>query len=55
MGVTNIKVEEVIYLKKTQIHGPVQASDFNYSYSRSNFSRLPQAVANKLICRFSEI
>ena len=36
------------------MHGLVHKSDFNYSYSRSSFSRLPQAVSNKLICRFSQ-
>ena len=35
--------------KPTPIHGPIQKSDLNYSYSRSHFSRLPQAVAKKLI------
>ena len=33
----------------TPIHGPVHKSDFNYSYSRIHFSRLPQAVAKKLL------
>ena len=30
------------------IHGPLQKSYLNYSYSRSHFSRLPQAVAKNL-------
>ena len=38
--------------KPTPIHGPVHKSDLNYSYSRSHFSRLPQAVAKKefIVC-----
>ena len=39
--------------KPTPIHGPVQKSYLNYSYSRSHFSRLPQAVAKNLIYGFS--
>ena len=36
--------------KPTPIHGPAHKSDLNYSYSRSHFSRLSQAVAkNKLL------
>ena len=35
--------------KPTPIHGTVQKYDLNYSYSRSHLSRLPQAVAKKLI------
>ena len=35
--------------KPTQIPGSVHKSDLNYSYSRSHLSRLPQAVAKKLI------
>ena len=35
--------------KPTPIHVPVQKYDFNYSYSRSHFSRLSQAVAKKKI------
>ena len=35
--------------KPTPIHGLVQKSYLNYSYSRSHFSRLPQAVDKKLI------
>ena len=30
--------------KPTPIHGPVHKSYLNYLYSRSHFSRLPQAV-----------
>ena len=33
--------------KTTPIHGPVHKYYLNYSYSRSHFSRLPQAVAKK--------
>ena len=40
--------------KTTPIHGPVYKSGLNYSYSRSHFSRFPQAVANKLINRLSQ-
>ena len=40
--------------KSTPIHGPFHKSDLNYSYSRSHFSRLPQAVAKKLIYRLSQ-
>ena len=40
--------------KPTPIHAPVQKSDMNYSYSRISFSRLPQAVDNKLINRLSQ-
>ena len=39
--------------KPTPIHGPVHISDLNYSYSRSHFSRLPQAVAKELLNRLS--
>ena len=39
--------------KPTPIHGPVNKYDFNYSYSRSHFSRLTQAVAKKIINRLS--
>ena len=35
--------------KPAPIYGPVNKYDFNYSYSRSHFSRLPQAVAKKII------
>ena len=35
--------------KTTPIHGPVHKYDSNYSYSRSNFSRLPQVVGKGLI------
>ena len=31
--------------KQTPIHGPVQESDLNYSYSSCHFSKLPQVVA----------
>ena len=42
--------------KPTPIHGPVHKSDLNYSYSRSHFSRLPQAVFVKTNLAFvSEI
>ena len=40
--------------KPTPIHGTVHKSDLNYSYSRSHFSRLPQAVSKKLIYRLSQ-
>ena len=40
--------------KTTSIHGPVHKSDFNYSYSRSHFSRLPKELANKLIYGLSQ-
>ena len=36
------------------IHGTVHKSYFNYSYSKSNFTRLPQAVSKKLIYRWSQ-
>ena len=42
-----------VHLKPTPIHGPLQKSDLNYSYSISHFSWLPQAVATKLIYRLS--
>ena len=35
--------------KPWQIHGPVYKSHFNYSYSRSHSSMLPQAVSKKII------
>ena len=35
--------------KPTPIHGPVNKFDFYYSYSRSHFSWLPQAVVKELI------
>ena len=35
--------------KPAPIHGPVHKYDMNDLYSRSHFSRLPQAVAKKLI------
>ena len=34
--------------KPTPVHGPVHKSDLNYSYSRSKFSRLTQAVSKKV-------
>ena len=40
--------------KQTPIHGPVHKYDFNCLYSRSNFSRLQQAVAKILILFVSE-
>ena len=40
--------------KIAQIHVPVHKQDSNYSYSRSHFSRLPQAVAKKIIYRLSQ-
>ena len=39
--------------KPAPIHGPVHKYDLNYSYPGSHFSRLPQAVAKKLIYFFS--
>ena len=39
--------------KPTPIHGKVQKSDFNYSYSICYFSRLTQAFAKKRIFGFS--
>ena len=36
--------------KPTPINGPVHKNYLNYSYSTSHFSRLPQAVAKKIIC-----
>ena len=41
--------------KPTPIHWPVQKSDLNYSYLRSQFSGLPQTVAKKLIYHLSQI
>ena len=35
--------------KPTPIHVPVRKSDLDYSYSRSHFSQLPQAVAKILV------
>ena len=35
--------------KPTPIHGPVHKYDLGYSYSISYFSRLPQAVAKRII------
>ena len=40
--------------KPVPIHGPVYKSNFIYSYSRSHFSWLPQAVAKKLIYFLSQ-
>ena len=40
--------------KQTPIHGPVNKSDLNDSYSRSHISRLPQAVSRKLIYLLSQ-
>ena len=40
--------------KPTPIHGPVQKSYLNYSYSRSHFIWLPQAVSKKPIYRLSQ-
>ena len=39
--------------KITPIHGLVQKYDLNCSYSRSHFSRFPQAVAKNLFYRLS--
>ena len=40
--------------KPTPIHGPVHKYDLNYSYSRINFSRLPQSAVKKIIYRLSQ-
>ena len=40
--------------KTTPIHVPVHKSDLNYSYSRSHFSRLPQAVSKEIINPLSQ-
>ena len=40
--------------KPTPIHVLVHKSCLNYSYSRSHFSRLPQAVSRKIICSLSQ-
>ena len=40
--------------KQTSIHGPVHKSDLNHLYSSSHFSRLPQAVAKKIMYRLSQ-
>ena len=40
--------------KTTPIHRPVQKSDLNYSYYRSHFSRLLQAIDNNLIYSFCQ-
>ena len=38
------------------MHEPVHKSDLNYSYLISHFSRLPQAVAKKLIyCLYQKV
>ena len=47
--ITHIQVEEVFYVRKQNIHVPVNKYDLNYSYSRSHLSLLPQAVAKGLI------
>ena len=36
--------------KSTPIYGPVHKADLNHSYSRSHFSRLPQAFSKKNYC-----
>ena len=40
--------------KLIPIHGPVHKYDLNYSYLRSHFSRLTQAVVKKLIYCLSQ-
>ena len=40
--------------KSAPIHGPVHKYDLNYSYSRSQFSSLPQAVAKKIMYSLSQ-
>ena len=40
--------------KLTPIHWLVHKSGLNYSYSRSHFSRIPQAVSRKIICSLSQ-
>ena len=40
--------------KPIPIHGPAHKYDLNHSYSRSHFSRLPQALAKTLIYRLSQ-
>ena len=51
MNVTHIQTEEVIFVQNQKtIHGPVQKFDFNCSYSRSRFIRLPQAISKKHYC-----
>ena len=52
IGHTTYTVRSSNFHLKTHIHGLFHKSDFNDSYSRSNFSRLPQAVAKKyfMVC-----
>ena len=40
--------------KPTPINVPVHKSYFNYSYSKSRFSMLPQAVAKRMIYRLPQ-
>ena len=44
----------ILHSKPTPIHGKVHKCDFNYSYSIIHFSRLPQAVAKKIIYHLSQ-
>ena len=37
----------IFFSKTSPIYGPVHKSDLNYSYSRSHFSRLPQAFSKQ--------
>ena len=56
--VRSIFVEHITYTgrrnnfrsKSTPIYGPVQKADLNHSFSRSHFSRLPQAFSKKNYC-----
>ena len=46
IGHNTITVRRIHFRSKpTPIHGPVHKYYFNYSYSRSHFSMLPQVVA----------
>ena len=44
------------YSKPTPIYGSCHKSDFNYSYLRSKFSRLPQSVSkNEFYCLYQKV
>ena len=43
-----------LHSKPTPVHGQGYKSNLNYSYSRSHFIQLPQAVAKKLIYHLSQ-
>ena len=52
---TYTEIRSNVHSKPTPIHVQFHKYDFNYSYSRSHFSRLPQEVAKKVYCLLQKV